>query len=330
MPLRIAIFDPSQHATGFTILYPEADYYSIEPSSSFNFQQRNIHAFRSVYGFNFLTDLAKINDTTYDIFICIYPIIDGTKESHIMYGSNRVKIIAEDIFKSNVFKRGIIVDNHDSGYDPTLYINNGQTKCIYLKRNFRSSLAYKENVHPFPFLIFGLPTCYLWFMLKRASLYKLTTKIDNRIFWAGNLYKESHPFNYEVDRITIYNDSKQVLHTCGGLQFEEFMNCMASHKMSVDLNGCGHPNKRTFEILVARSLIFHQKNDLVYPFENGKPFPDETCFETGKELCEKYNALLPNKELYDILLEKQNTVFDTYFTKDWIRNYIDSLIDIKN
>jgi hypothetical protein len=322
--MRIAILDPCQHATGFTLILPEADYYSFESSTFCNFLQRSPKDFYDIYNFYYKTEIGNINTLNYDTIIFIFPIIDSTKESHRQYGSDKVKQLFDYIIRQNKFNKVIVVDNHDSAYDPSIYFESNLVTHFF-KRNYRKSIKYADNVHPFPFLIFGLPTCSLWFMIKQREAFKSVEKNMSGVFWAGAIYKESH-WMYEVDRESIYNDSKHILDTYSGLQYQKFIDTMSRYKMALDMNGCGHPNKRTFEILTTRTLLLHQKNDVVYPFEGGNPFSEHTCFENGKELCEKVKVLNENNHLYNDILIKQNQTFETYFNKEWIRNYIMKII----
>ena len=60
----------------------------------------------------------------------------------------------------------------------------------------------------------------------------------------------------------------------------------------------GDPNKRTFEILLSGSLMISEYNDLVWPFEDGDSFFNETIFKNENEFFEKIRELEKDNELY--------------------------------
>ena len=109
------------------------------------------------------------------------------------------------------------------------------------------------------------------------------------------------------------------------LPYDIFLSEMNKSKFSLDLLGCGYPNKRTFEILTTNSLLIAEKNDLVWPFP--EQFSEETIFKNATDYIEKVNKLAQNNELYIKCLTNQQNIVEKYFNVVWIRNYISSYMD---
>ncbi len=315
--MRYAIFDPTQHAVGLTLLFPEADYYSISPTSYFKYSQRTNEAFQRVYGFQYKEDLTKLKDSNYDVLLFVFVAWDG-KQQNNQFGANQMMGFFEILLQTNTFKKVIVFDNHDYPYDPSLYYK-GKVDCIF-KRNYCRDRTYSEIVNPFPFMMFGLPTCSIWNYLHHHSDYQNVEK-QLGVFFAGALYKhENKEAGVYVDRETIFQEIKPYVHQYSGLPYEQYMRQMSRYMFSVDLNGCGNPNKRTFEILLSRSLRISQDNAVVWPFP--VQFHSFASFQTGDEFFERVSTLVQNPELYKEALRIQNEIFDTYFTKEWLRGYI--------
>jgi hypothetical protein len=97
---------------------------------------------------------------------------------------------------------------------------------------------------------------------------------------------------------------------------------LARSKFCLDLNGLGDPNIRTFEVLCANSLLIQQYKNLVWPFDSGDAFSEETIFKTPEELIDKINALRSDDELYNKCYRNQLYIKNKYFTADWLRLYI--------
>ena len=68
------------------------------------------------------------------------------------------------------------------------------------------------------------------------------------------------------------------------------------------------------------SLRISEYNDLKWPFD--EEFSKETIFKTAEEFIEKINYLDKNPEIYNKCLENQKKIYDKYFNKKWIKNYI--------
>jgi spore maturation protein CgeB len=95
-------------------------------------------------------------------------------------------------------------------------------------------------------------------------------------------------------------------------------------RFSLDLNGVGEPNKRTFEILSQGSLMISEYDNLKWPFE--ETFSEETIFKDENEFINKINKLNSDGELYKKCLDNQINIYNKYFNKTWIKNYILSFI----
>ena len=91
-------------------------------------------------------------------------------------------------------------------------------------------------------------------------------------------------------------------------------------KYALDLNGVGDPNKRTFEILSQGALRISEYNDLKWPFE--EDFSEETIFKNKDDFIRKINVLQYNNDIYEKCLLKQINIFNKYFNKKWIKEYI--------
>ena len=318
--MRVAILDPTQHGTGISLLFPEAEYYSMDPSGFFKYQQRSNKEFKSVYGFNYKENLQDINDKNYDILIFIFITLDATLDTHTEYGPQFMKRIFEIIVETNKFKSVFLIDNHDYPYDPSKLFDVNLPVTAYFKRNYVTNIEYSEKVHPFPFLIFGQPTCSLWFMLTQRERLREMKKEKHGVFFAGALYTENNA-NTSVDRISIHTHCKDLIDTYNNLNYNDYISLMSKYTMSLDLNGLGNPNKRTFEILNTRSLMLRQKNNLVWPFDTNEQFSNKNVFKDGPELATLIISL-QDLNLYKELIDNQNYIYDKYFTKEWLRSYI--------
>jgi hypothetical protein len=123
-----------------------------------------------------------------------------------------------------------------------------------------------------------------------------------------------------VDRETIYNEIKGYLHTYSSLDNKTYLEVMGKYIMAVDLNGVGNPNRRTFEILLTNTLLISQKNKLVWPFE--EQFDENTIFENKEDFISKINKFNTDVSIYLTAKQKQDYIFNRYFNKEWLRNYI--------
>ena len=143
----------------------------------------------------------------------------------------------------------------------------------------------------------------------------------NRVFFTGGLFIHDDPqINYYRDRKTIYNKINKYIYNPGYLNYNDFLQTLRTSKYSLDLNGVGDPNKRTFEILSQGSLMLSQFNELKWPFE--ETFSEETIFKNENEFVNKLSKLNSNDELYKRCLYNQLYIYNKYFNKKWIKEYV--------
>ena len=100
----------------------------------------------------------------------------------------------------------------------------------------------------------------------------------------------------------------------------DFLKTIQTSKYSLDLNGAGNPNKRTFEILTNNSLLISEFNNLTWPFP--EKFCEETIIKNGEEFMIKLGNLHNNNSLYQKCFDVQQNIVDKYFNINWLRNYI--------
>ena len=308
--MKLAIIDGVNQDIGLNILFPEADYfiYNNEVDKSKNMNKYSIVP---------KTDIQNVNDKNYDmlfIIIALYDAKPGTK-----FFKPNIKAILDkelEIINNNNFKKVFIFDNYDYDYDPNEIIQCDKID-LFFKRNYNKKKIYKQNVIPFPFIMFGEVSIIEKLLEKN---YTESEKI-NRIFFTGTLFHHNdEQIGYIRDRITIYNKIKNFIYNPGKLGYNDFLKCIRESKYSLDLNGVGDPNKRTFEILSQGSLMISEYNDLKWPFN--EEFYEETIFKTPEELILKINNLENNQDLYKKCLENQQNIFNKYLNIKWIKKYI--------
>jgi hypothetical protein len=311
--MKIAVIDGYNQDIGLNILFPSADYFihSTEVDKSKNMNKYSIIP---------RTDIQNVNDTNYDILFIIIALYD-TKPGTRFFKQNIKQILDKEleIINNNNFKKVFIFDNYDYDYDPNEII-----KCdkidLFFKRNYNKQKIYNENVVPFPFIMFGEVS-----LIEKTLEKKLNSEIEkmNRIFFTGTLFHHNdEQLNYVRDRRSIYNKIKDVIYNPGILPYNKFLSEIRNSKYSLDLNGVGDPNKRTFEILSQGSLMISEYNDLKWPFEEDDEFNDELKFRDEKEFYKIMDKLNKNPDFYNKCLENQNKIFNKYFNLEWIRDYI--------
>lgn len=316
--MKIAIIDGVNQDIGLKILFPEADYY-INNSENCTINSRII----SYKKYNFVpkTDWSDINDNKYDyvfIILASYNILPTTP-----YYQENIKSIFEkikNIINKNNFKFVGLFDNYDFDYDPNDFIKNNKIN-IFFKRNYNKTKTYKENVVPFPFIMFGEKSLIEKCDTEMVSKEEYFKPKQNRIFFSGRLFTHKDDFQkIYIDRYKIYDEIKDTIYNPGFLYYNSFIQELKNSKFSVDLLGVGNPNKRTFEILLSGSLIISQYNDLVWPFE--EEFSHETKFKNKEEYFKIINLLSNNDELYKKCLQQQFEIVNKYFKLEWIKGYI--------
>ena len=192
--MRIAVIDGVNQDIGLNILFSEADYFinNTELDKSSNMLSYNIIP-------NY--DWSQINCSNYDylfIVIALYDAKPGTK----FFKQNIYDILQKEIkiINENNFKKVFLFDNYDYDYDPNEIICNDKIS-LFFKRNYNKTKVYKNNVIPFPFIMFGQVSI----IEKLSNSVYLEDKI-NRVFFTGGIFVHDDPeINYYRDRITIYS-----------------------------------------------------------------------------------------------------------------------------
>ena len=328
--MKLCILDPAHNLPGLKILFPESDYYAIEPCDFFRYNainHMNKTEFNKLYNFNYLTDIDNINSTNYDTLFIVLPFLDCI-EGHCMtkdYGVRILKLI-EIILEDNTFKNVCLFDTYDYDYDPTIFYKNHKID-YYFKRNYNKTKIYSSNVFPFPYMMF-VTKCVLTILLEEKETLDIN-KRKNDIFWCGTIFThENKDFNIFRDRTHIFEKIKDKIITYNTLDNETFLKTIQEYKIGLDLYGVGDPNKRTFELLANDTLILTNRTELDWGFENNDFFSEETFFTNETEFLKKI-ILLKNKEIYYKCLNNQRFLKQKYMNKDWLRNYILSKISLQ-
>ncbi len=314
--MRIAILDNKNEDIGLKILFPDADYYYCSTTSNRNTSY-------SYYNFQPRTDTSTITDTNYDILFVIMPI------RHILNDEIAVRDIRENyenvikpIIFNNNFKYLAFFDNEDYDVNPNKYIQH--PNIYFFKRNYDKNITYENNVYPFPFIMFGNTSLIERIDRQIVPKDKYLSVKTERAFYTGGLYHIKPEFNVNVNRIDIYNQIHRYITNPGPMPNDIFNQFMRESKFSIDLLGAGNPNIRTFEILCSGSLLLQQQNCLVWPFP--EKFSEECYFTNGEEFANNVYKLFSNNELYQKCLENQYNIVHKYFNKEWLKDYILSIL----
>lgn len=337
--MKIAVIDFKNQDIGLNILFPEAEYFVI-------FDQYNKADALKKYNINKRYDIENINDKNFDYLFIILAALENDKyadefgrmrepwasqqnqsEHNEFYRQKEKTSIGIkkvlDVIDNNKFKKVCLFCNDDYNYDPSLYLKTDKID-IYFKRNYSKNYNYSPNVYPYSFIMFGY-----YSMIELID--KKNIQNENRndhIYFSGTLFHHwDEKWNVCRDRRIIFNQIREHLFLpkrMNGVPFDEYLNHIHMSKYSLDLNGVGEPNKRTFEILSQGSLRIGEFNDLKWCFDDD--FCEETIFKTADEFKEKINKLSNDNELYEKCLKKQNEIVDKYFNKTYLRNYLLSII----
>lgn len=312
--MNIAILDPTMYAPGLHYIF-NSDYYLIKYDGRFNCNiETTPENFFHTYKFNYREDIISINCNNYDILFIVYPLRSFNDKTRLREHYH-LEII-KNILINNKFNKVVVFDNHDYNYNPVNEVPEIQAD-IWFKRNYSIDINYSDNVISFPFIIFG-ELCPLWKVLYLN--YTCEYKID-RILWAGCKAgpNSTTPFyTSREDIINYLNPYLTIINVPNNVYLEE----LSKSKFSLDLNGNGDPNIRTFEILCSNSLLIQQYKKLVWPFDSDDNFSEETIFKTQEECLEKINILRNNLELYKKCLDNQMYIKNKYFTVAWLSSYI--------
>jgi hypothetical protein len=305
MTCRIAIIDCYNQDIGLKILFPQADYYI--KFVEFEEKRKNMNNYKIIPQFDF----NPITDKNYDFLFIIFPlynIVPNTPYFNIKDLRFYNEII--EIINKNNFKKVCLFDNYDFDYDPNNIVQNSAKIDLFFKRNMNKTKSYKSNVIPFPFIMFGYQSM-IELIDKRQILKDKVNNQFERIFFTGCLTPE---------RRNIYDKIANYIYNPGSLNFDDFLKTIQSSKYSLDLNGAGNPNKRTFEIVTNNSLLLSEYNDLTWPFE--ETFCEETIIKNADDFKIKINNLRMNKNLYEKCFAVQQNIIEKYFNREWLKNYI--------
>lgn len=319
--MKIAVIDGVNQDIGLNILFPEADYYinSREIDKSKNM---------SKYSITPRTDVKNVNDSNYDILFIVIALYDAKPGTRFFKPNIKAILDKElDLINNNNFKKVCIFDNYDYDYDPNEILECDKID-LFFKRNYNKQKNYRNNVVPFPFIMFGEVS-----LIEKIVENNLNREIkkQNRIFFTGSLFHHNdEQLGYVRDRRGIYRKIKQYIYNPGRLSYNIFLYEIASSKYALDLNGVGDPNKRTIEILSQGTLMISEYNDLKWPFEEGDGFNKEVQFKDEIEFIKKINTLNSDAKLYKNCLDNQNYLFDKYFNLKWIKDYIMNNINQRN
>lgn len=315
MNKKIAIIDTANQDIGLKILFPEADYFVIydEIDKLKSLEKYNIHK---------RYDIQNINDKKYDylfIIISLYDAIPGSvfHKQNIESGLHRIL----EIINKNNFKKVFIFDNYDYDYDPNDYLKNSKID-LYFKRNYNKTKIYNTNVIPFSFIMFGK---YSMIEIIDKNKRVLSENPENRLFFTGTLFNHiDHQLKYYRNRRVLYDKIQYLIYNPGNMNFQDFIDTMNRSKFSLDLNGVGDPNKRTFEIFSQGSLRISEYNNMYWCF--GEDFSPETIFYDEYDLQKKLELLRNDKQLYNKCLTRQNELVSKYFNVKWIRSYVEKFL----
>ena len=262
-------------------------------------------------------DWSTITDKNYDYLFIIISLYD-TKKNTRFFKPNTLNILQREIkiINNHNFKKVFIFDNYDYDYDPNEIIQNDKIS-LFFKRNYNKTKKYCDNVIPFPFIMFGSHAS----IIEKIDNSIVCNKIENRIFFSGLLFNhEDSQINYYRNRNIIYNEIKPLIYNPGYLPYKLFLTEMSLSKYSLDLNGVGDPNIRTFEILSQGSLRIAEYNHLKWPFDDS--FSEETIFKNSEDFFKKIKALEEDYSLYEKCLNNQMQIYEKYFNKIWLKEYL--------
>jgi hypothetical protein len=321
--MRIAILDAIHHVVGLKLLFPEADYYRWDTRNEWIHTQEEC---RSLYNFEYKEDISQINSDNYDIFIVVFSIFDRFKINTVPNDKHIYDTIM-NIINNNNFKKILFFDNYDYDYDPNDYIQTDK-QITFFKRCYVRNKQYKSNVFSFPFIIFGRPKDVLWKILEDHDKYKTTISRKPHIHWSGGLYVHNNDLGYPIIRNRFESYQKIHKHIINyHIPKEHYIQELATFQCGADILGCGEPNIRTLELLIARTLIIQEKNNLQWPFEKGYLVPPELMFDSEHAFVD-IKTMLQDPIKYTYYIDEQNRLFDTYFTKEWLRTYIEQSANI--
>lgn len=316
--MRIAILDAIHHVVALKLLFPEADYYRWDTRNEWITTKEEC---KQLYNFEYKEDISQITSDNYDILIVVFSIFDRFKINTVPNDKYIYDTIM-NIINTNNFKKILFFDNYDFDYDPNDYIQTDKP-ITFFKRCYVRTKQYKSNVFSFPFIIFGRPKDILWKLIENHDQFKNSIHIRKPlIHWSGGIYRHINELGYPIQRDRFISFQKIRNHIVSyHIPKEYYIQELASFQCGADILGCGEPNIRTLELLIARTLIVQEKNNLQWPFEDGFLVPPELMFDSEDDFI-KIKTMLQDETIYKKYIDEQNRLFDTYFTQSWLRSYI--------
>jgi len=319
--MNIAIIDGLNQDIGLKILFPEADYFikhsELDRTKSY-----------SLYNFQPNTDWSNITDKNYNILFVVISLYDTLKQFD--YFQQSVYDILQTVLQiidNNNFKTVCFFDNYDYDYDPSVYLQNEKIN-FFFKRNYNKIKTYNDKVKPFPFIMFGEKSIIEKIDTELVSEQDYFKEKTNHVFFNGRLFVHfDRQYGIYRNRYEMYNKIKSFVFTNPfDLCYDDFINMMRQSKYSLDLLGVGEPNKRTFEILLSGALMISEYNELKWPFP--EEFSELLFFKTVSEYFIVLSKIIDNNELYNTCLRQQYNIVKKYFNKEWLRNYIETIITV--
>jgi hypothetical protein len=317
---RVAILDPRVQSPGLTDLFDASLDYFVMPYNDVNDNNVMPDSFFEKYSFLYREDIDSITAEDYDTLCIVYPpnlMVNpaDTHSEHFREACAYHKEFIDSILSTQSFKQVLWFDNDDITDDPTvIYPSSHVTK--WFKRNYCSLVTYSPKVVPFPFFMFGL-TCPLWRILHMP--YRNPEKID-RVYWSGGSHGSLEK-SYAT-RESILQYMKPHIQQFFVFPADAYVKEVAKSKFSLDMNGNGDPNIRTFEILSTDSLLIQQAKYLVWGFDEGEGFSEETVYKTPEECLEKIERLRADPSLYQKCIDNQLYITRKYFGRQWLALYI--------
>jgi hypothetical protein len=342
--MKNLVIDPQKHFPSSKFIFGDSncDYYSPNIPDNmwtgFGKPPMREDFFRNRYGIDLITDWEILEDE-YDIVTFIWAPHDlndplYVKDSDDPNTQERRRYFLETynkLFQKKVNKF-LFIDLGDRavvkrGLD--WLDQEGLPWHGLFKREYRTNYAfdYNDKIHPFPFGMWGMPNAS-WLLYQESQ----SVQADiNSCFWAGGaIYRDMPdicPDEY-CNRPYILNNVYNHL-SVGSFPHDIFLQKLGQHKFFLHLNGTGHLCRRFFEGLSTQnSLMMMQYTDLVFPFDDGDVFSEETIFKTPQEFVEKLNDLKYDDEKYYKCLLNQKHLVNKYYNYEWIYNYINTKINI--
>lgn len=329
------IIDPLTHSPYLKYVIPNSLYYTEDKYSHYPSGHYSKQEFKKKYNFSYEEDINKINKIE-NLFIII-PVL-SLVEKH--QGYTYIKWVEKftslyDKYKPLAKGKVIIFDNHGGDHEPIRYLKDKFSYDKILKRVYsnRNKKNYSNIIYPYPMIMDTINDPL--FNLINKTLTINNNKI-NKIYWSGSLFDYHENFD---DKNVLENANRKIIVypfikkyrnilEIKKVPYENFLNTISNYKYSLDIRGTSRLNKRLFEILSTNSLLLAEKIDVVWPFDEGDKLSDECFFEQGNidDLYRIYNNFENDICLYHRCLENQIFIVKKYFNKEWLWNYIESII----